>query len=165
MRVSSMLIHAMTLGKGGQSVSYSIELLERIFAATQERQCGRVFTAIDKAGVIHAAIFVIWDEQQAYYLISSIDPDYRNSGATTYLLKEAIRYVRPLTKSFDFEGSMTESVEASFRQFGTTQKPYLTVSHTPSLLVALGLLMRDRGYDPRRALVVAKNLRAKVSHL
>jgi len=119
--------HSATLGATGEKITYAYPLLERIFRATYERDCGRVFTAVDAEARMHAAIFVIWDPVQAYYLISSIDPQYRSSGAATYLIQKAIAYVQPRTRKFDFEGSMIEGVENSFRQFGTVQVPYFRI--------------------------------------
>jgi hypothetical protein len=120
--------HSMTLRKGGDKIAYDYPLLERIFQATHDHDCGKVFTAVDSENRIHAAIFVIWDPVQAYYLISSIDPDHRASGAATYLIQKAITHVQPRTTMFDFEGSMIEGVENSFRQFGTAQVPYFHIS-------------------------------------
>ena len=119
--------HVMTLQKSGKAINYDYPLLERIFKATRAHDCGKVFTAIDVDGRIHSAIFVIWDPEQAFYLLSSIDPELRASGATTFVIKEAITEVRAKTKRFDFEGSMIEGVESSFRQFGTIQVPYFQI--------------------------------------
>lgn len=116
-----------TLGADGQAVHYSAALFERVHAATVSRGQGRTWYAVDGDGVIHAAIFVVWDENSAYYLISSIDADHRNSGAATLLVKTAIEHVAPLTRRFDFEGSMIPGVERSFRKFGATQTPYFRV--------------------------------------
>jgi hypothetical protein len=136
--------HQMTLGKGGAKVSYPLDLLERIHGAAYSRGRGKVFTGVDGQQRIHAAIFVVWDERQAYYLISSIDPDYKASGAATYLIKQAIVDVSTKTKQFDFEGSMIERVENSFRQFGTTQKPYFHISQIRSPLLSIRQYLRDR---------------------
>jgi len=47
-------------------------------------------------------------------------------------LWEAIRYASTVTKQFDFEGSMIESVERFFRAFGAVQTPYFRITKTPS---------------------------------
>lgn len=127
--------HEMTLAKGGEKIQYEYMLLKNIFKAASAHHCGKVFTAVDLQMRIHAAIFIIWDSVQAYYLISSIDPDFRDSGAATYLIKRAIEHVSPFTKRFDFEGSMIEGVENSFRQFGTVQVPYFQVWKKQSMSV------------------------------
>jgi len=135
--------HTMTLGKQGDRIAYSRALLERIHEAAYSCGCGRVLTAVDGQNRVHAAIFVVWDERQAYYLISSIDPKYKASGAATFLIKQAIVHVNTKTKQFDFEGSMIEGVENSFRQFGTIQKPYFQISKIPSRLLLFRRFLQD----------------------
>jgi len=135
--------HVLTLGKQGDKIQYGLSMLERIHEAAYSRGHGKVFTAVDRQNRTHAAIFVVWDDRQAYYLISSIDPDYRTSGAATFLIKQAIIHVSAKTKQFDFEGSMDERIENSFRQFGTTQKPYLRISRTRSRLLQFRQFLRD----------------------
>ena len=124
--------HKMTLAKQGERISYSWELFERIYTAGYNHNAAKTIYATDDQGNIHAALFVVWDSQSAYDLISTIDPDFRNSGAATLLVKEIIKYVSTRTKKFDFEGSMIEGVENSFRQFGAVQKPYFSVFKTNS---------------------------------
>ncbi len=130
--------HTMTMQKSGKVINYPYSLLEAIFRTTRAHECGKVYTAIDSNGRIHSAIFVMWDPEQAFYLLSSIDPDHRTSGATTFLLKQAITEMREKTKRFDFEGSMIEGVENSFRQFGTKQIPYFQILKFPPPPTSLG---------------------------
>jgi len=56
------------------------------------------------------------------------DPDYRHSGSATLLVKHAIQYVSQYTNVFDFEGSMIEGVEKSFRKFGAKQHRFLCIA-------------------------------------
>ncbi len=121
--------HKMTLLKQGSKISYSFELFERIYKTAYEHNSGKTIYAVDKESNIHCALFVVWYEKSAYDLISTIDPDFRNIGAATLLVYEIIKYVSSLTEKFDFEGSMIEEVENSFRQFGAKQVPYFAVSN------------------------------------
>jgi|GEM_PF-98611 len=120
--------HAMSLRKQGAAINYSYELFERIHRATRERNAGKTWFAVDAEGRVHSAIFVVWDAKSAYYLISTIDPDHRGSDSATLLVRDAIAYVSKLTSRFDFEGSMIQGVEGSFRKFGAVQKPYFHLS-------------------------------------
>jgi len=88
---------------------------------------GRVVYAIDDSGNIHSAIFCVWDKMSGYDLISTIDNDYRSSGSASLLIYELIKSLSKKVKKFDFEGSMFENVENSFRQFGTIQRAYFKV--------------------------------------
>lgn len=124
--------HKYTLEKQGSKISYSKVLFKTIYEAAYLNNSGRTIAAYDKEGNLHAAIFVIWDSESAYDLISTIDPDYRTYGAASLLIKSIIEFLSGKTCKFDFEGSMIESVERSFRQFGAKQTPYFNVYKTTS---------------------------------
>ena len=122
--------HKMTLSKQNvydKKIVYSYEIFEKIYNAAYSNNAGRVIYAKDVNGNIHSALFVIWDSNSAYDLISTIDPDYRSFGSATMLVLKMMQYLSDKTKAFDFEGSMIEGVENSFRQFGAVQKPYIMV--------------------------------------
>lgn len=125
------------LSKQNAVISYSKELVKSIFEACYSRNAGKTIYAIDEKGNMHGAIFVIWDENTAYWLLDTLDPVYTASGASSLLIKEAIKYVHGKTQKFDFEGSMIESVEHSFRQYGGVQKPYFVISKINSRLLSL----------------------------
>lgn len=127
--------HKMTLAKQGSEIVYPYELFKKIHDSAYENNSGRTIAAYDKDGNLHCALFVIWDEMSAYDLISTIDPKYRNIGAASLLIKEIIAYVSTFVNKFDFEGSMIEPVERSFRQFGAVQTPYFSISKTNSKLI------------------------------
>lgn len=119
--------HKMTLKKEGKVITYTADYLHRIVAASQTHANVELLAAIDSLGIIHSAIVVLYDRVSAYYVASSIDPDYKNSGSATMLLVESIRKVAGTTNRFDFEGSMIPGVEQSFRRFGAKQVPYFVI--------------------------------------
>lgn len=135
--------HKMTLAKQKSKIAYSYEQFSQMYNNTYKNNSGRTIYAIDSENNIHAALFVIWDNNSAYDLISTIDPDFRNSGAASLLIKEIIKYVSSKTNKFDFEGSMIEQVESSFRQFGAKQKPYFKISKTNSKLLKIEKTLKD----------------------
>lgn len=122
--------HVLTLAKQGARISYPFGLFRCLYEAAYEHGGGRTIFARDGEGNLHAALFVIWTETCAFDLISTIDPDYRNSGASTLLVRDMIRYLSDKAAAFDFEGSMIEGVANSFSQFGTIQKPYFHITKT-----------------------------------
>lgn len=132
--------HAESLRKQGERIFYSFELFERVHRAATQRGAGKTWQAVDAAGNVHSAIFVVFDAASAYYLISTIDPSFRGSDSATLLVKRAIEYVAPRTKRFDFEGSMVQGVEASFRKFGAVQRPYFHL-HRNDLPLPIRLLL------------------------
>lgn len=121
-------INKLTFERQNIQMPHSLDFLRIIDKACSENNCRKIFYAQDEQGRIHAAIYVIWDEQSAYYLMGGGHPELRNSGATSLLLWEAIKFAATVTKKFDFEGSMVESIERFFRAFGATQKPYFIIS-------------------------------------
>jgi hypothetical protein len=116
-----------TFARQGRNMPYDRATLERVDAACRVRNAGQLFVAEDSRGAPHAAIYVVWDRERAYYLLSGGDPALRGSGATSLCLWHAIRHAAAVTKSFDFEGSMIEPIERYFRAFGAEQVPYFQV--------------------------------------
>lgn len=121
-------INALTFKRQGIGLPYSQDLVWRLDAACAERGARRIFFAEDARGQIHAAIYVVWNADSAYYLMGGGDPDLRSSGATSLLIWEAIQFAATVSKKFDFEGSMIEPIERFFRAFGGVQKPYFRIT-------------------------------------
>jgi len=117
-----------TFLRQGKTPSYSVDVVERIDAACGAHDCRKIFFAQDAQGRLHAAVYLVWDENSAYYLMGGGDSELRNSGATSLCMWEAIQFAGTVTKKFDFEGSMREPVERFFRAFGAAQKPYFSVT-------------------------------------
>jgi hypothetical protein len=127
--LSSFLeLNEKTFRRQNLALPYSRESVERLDAACAVRDARRVFFAVDELDRLHAALYVVWDSNTAYYLMSGADPTLRTSGAGSLLAWEAIRFCSGVTRSFDFEGSMIPSVERFFRAFGARQVPYLYVT-------------------------------------
>jgi hypothetical protein len=132
-----LYVNEKTFKRQGRSLPYPRSLVYSIFKACSEHEACKMFFAVDNEGRIHAANFIIWDDNSAYYLMGGGDPELRNSGATSLIMWEAIRFASQVTKRFDFEGSMIEPVEKFFRAFGATQMPYFQVTKTNSRLLKL----------------------------
>ena len=76
---------------------------------------------------MHAALFLISDSETMYNVISTIMPCYKNTGASALVVYEAINFSKTKVRNFDFEGSMNEGIELSFRQFGGAQNSFFTI--------------------------------------
>ncbi|HUG58395.1 MAG TPA: GNAT family N-acetyltransferase [Candidimonas sp.] len=118
------------------AVPYSENLVDRIDQACATQNRRKIFIAQDAEGTLHAGVYIVWDDNSAYYLMGGSDPDLRNSGAMSLCMWEAIKFAAKVTKNFDFCGSMIEPVEHYVRAFGGVLTPYFTVSKTPSKLAA-----------------------------
>ena len=122
------------LDERGSSDVLSRVLVRSAVEASRRRGQGLIARAKDPEGRTHAAVFVVWDEHSAWELVSAIHPDYRASGASTLVVWEAMQRVANQTQAWDFEGSMIEAVENSFRLFGATPVPFFKISRMNTLM-------------------------------
>jgi hypothetical protein len=119
-------LHLHCLKAQGQKITYSRNLLTRLYDAALARNQGMIVAVRDHQEV-HAALLIVWDANNAYNLISAIDPRHRASGGSSLIFREAIRTMSKRTHCFDFEGSMIKGVADSFAQFGAKMTPYLSI--------------------------------------
>ena len=103
------------------------KVLKQLVEEARRRGVGEIFGAYDAGGRLHAAVFIVWQKSSAYYIAGGGDPQFRDSGAHTLALWEAIQFVSRHTDCFDFEGSMLPGVERAFREFGAKQVPYFAI--------------------------------------
>lgn len=116
-----------TLRSNGTSIPFSRDTLRHVHDTCMERRQGRVFSAHNRDGDLIAALFLVWDEDTAYYMLGGANEEARHHGAPSLLLWEAIQFAATVTKQFDFEGSRIESIEDYFRSFGGLPIPYSQV--------------------------------------
>ena len=102
-----------------------------------------MFYCIDSENKIHAVALIVWDNTTAYYLIGMRKPEYANSGGTEFLISEMIKYVSQFVDVFDFEGSMIQGVEQSFRYYGTQQTEYYSITKVNNKLLKLYRALRS----------------------
>lgn len=132
-----LVLNRLTFSRQGKELPYTEDFVWRLENSTSKRQCSKILIAEDPEGKRHAGVFIVWDENSAYYLMGGGDPELRNSGATSLCMWEAIKFASTVTQRFDFEGSMIESVERFFRAFGARQVPYFMVSRCKSRLLRM----------------------------
>ena len=114
----------------GLDCPFSYETLVKIEGACSKHNASKMLIAEDEEGNVHCVVYIINDAHTSYYLLSGSDNDYRNSGANSLLLWEAIKISKNEGMlTFDFEGSMIESVASFFRSFGAKQTPYFRVKY------------------------------------
>ena len=125
------------------SVSFSFEIFSNIYKAAYAHNQGKTCYCIDNDEHIHAIAFIVWDRMAAYYLIAMRDAKYNSSGGTEFLIYEMIKYVSQFVDVFDFEGSMLEGVEQSFRYFNAQQTEYYSISKINNKLLKLYRALRS----------------------
>jgi hypothetical protein len=121
-------LHEATFDRQKMEMPYSQAFVRRLDEACVANDARKMLFAVDASNRIHAAAYIVWDRESAYYLMAGTDPSLRNTGATSLVLWEAIRFAATVTKKFDFEGSMLEPVERYFRAFGGRQMPYFQIT-------------------------------------
>lgn len=137
---------ALTFARQGRPWPHDRAMVRRLVEAATARGQGRCYGARDAQGRLHAAAFIVWDAQSAYYLLGGGDPELRNSGAASLILWRAIQDAAAVTGRFDFEGSMVEGIERHFRAFGGRQVPYFRLTRMnrrARLMITGKALLRD----------------------
>lgn len=104
------------------------KVLRQLIEISRQRNQGDIWGGYDENGQLHAAVFIVWQEQSAYYLAGGGNPELRHSGAHSLVMWKAIQEIAAFTDNFDFEGSMIPGVERFFREFGARQTPYFAIS-------------------------------------
>lgn len=100
-------------------------------AALEEAGRCRSFIARNKNGAALGAVWIVWDEKRAYYLIGGYDESAESSTAVALAMWRAIQFTACELglPEFDFEGSMIPAVERYFRKFGGTLTPTFTIAY------------------------------------
>lgn len=111
---------------------YSKVIFERIDSCCLRKNSKTILGAYDSQGKIHATAYCIHDNSTAYYLAGGVSPTGMR-GAMNLCLWEALNHYGLQGLSFDFEGSMIQSIETFFRKFGARAVPYhsITYYYTP----------------------------------
>lgn len=117
----------------------TLSYLKKVDEVLSQRNQRKIFVATDNEGRNHSALYLSWDHESAYVHLVGEDPALRNSGAGMLLIWKAIEFTKNELKlsTFDFLGSMIESVEPVRRSFGAKQVPYFQVRKTNSFLLKI----------------------------
>jgi hypothetical protein len=117
------LLHEKSFARQGMKPPRERAFLRGVLEGAAREGHGRAAFAIDENGNTHAATFLVYDDKSTHYLIGGSDAAYRNSGAASLLVWDAIQFAAGNSKIFDFEGSMTEGVSRFFRGFNPQMVP------------------------------------------
>jgi hypothetical protein len=130
-----------TWDRQGLRTPFRREFLHRLDENCTRHSARRILHAEDAQSRVHAAIYVVYDERTAYYLVGGADPELRSSGAHSLLMWSAIQFASSVTRVFDFEGSMDKHVERFFRTFGARQTPLIHVRKNSRRMAALNAVV------------------------
>lgn len=112
------------------ALPFSLIHFTRIVEAARAQDAGSLLGAYDQAGRLLSAAFLLWDSERAYYFLSGDTDEGRQAGAGLLLCREALRLAFEIRGvwTFDFCGSMLESVTEIRRQFGARAVPLIKIS-------------------------------------
>lgn len=133
----------LSYAKHGMSMPFSRNLLHDIYETIMHQNAGKLFTAKDKTGIVHASALVIWDNQRAYCIFRGGNPQFLNSGAMSLLLWRAIQDSSNVVDIFDFGGSSVKSIEKFVQAFGGQQIHRHHIFKVNSLLFYLAQMGKD----------------------
>jgi len=121
-------VYEQSFSRQNKAPTQSLHNLIGLDAAAAKHQCRRVYLARDREnGALHAGLYVVWDDRQAYLLLSGADPALRASGALFLLQWQAIQDFTAKGLRVDFCGSVLPKVENALRAFGAERKEYYRI--------------------------------------
>jgi lipid II:glycine glycyltransferase (peptidoglycan interpeptide bridge formation enzyme) len=147
---SFLRLHWLTFSRQGKAPPHSEAALRAMDRACAGQNARKILVAKGDNGEAHAGAYLVSDQQCVYYLLGGGDPKLRNSGATSLVIWEAIRWASEQGKSFDFEGSTVESIERFVRAFGGRQTPVFQIRKMPSKIVWLYRFLHRQARALRR---------------
>lgn len=94
----------------------------------ERRGCRRMWFAEDARGRVHAVLYIVWDCDTAYLLMSGEAPLLRTSGAKALLLREAIRFACRNVRYFDFRTKTPDPEDRHCQSFGARPAPNIRIT-------------------------------------
>ncbi|HMN32877.1 MAG: GNAT family N-acetyltransferase [Chitinophagaceae bacterium] len=129
-------LHEKTFLKQNSLPKIPIQTFQKAWEVCVKNNCGQLFFAVDENRNIHAAHFLVYDNETAYYLAGGTDAAYYGSGAMSLLMHHAIVFSAENKKQFfDFEGSMIPSVNRFFKNFSPDEIKYVNLFKENSALL------------------------------
>jgi hypothetical protein len=116
----------------------------RVCNAAIVRDQGFIVGLRDANGNLMATRFVVYDSRCAYSLMSALNPNGHPNGTSPMLFWEAMKHLADKTRTFDFEGSMFQGIEQSYRLYGAKQTQYFAIERTQSRLFAIMKYIKER---------------------
>lgn len=143
--VSFFEVHEKTFSRQGLSSPFSFDFLKRFDQCLENYEARKIFFAIDKKNQIHSVVYLVWDDETAYFLIAGDDPKFRKHGASILIVWEVIKYAKEVLgkKQFDFAGSVIQSVTRVRRNFGAEQVGYFNIRKFNSKLLKILYVLKS----------------------
>lgn len=121
----------------GDSIQYSKEYFTKIVTKSIESRFGALYGAKTREGEYAAFLWIVYDHNVAYHMITPINPKFRKIKALNFLIFSAVKRLPKSVHIYDFEGSMIPNIEKSFREFGAIPTNYFRVRRVDSFLLRM----------------------------
>jgi hypothetical protein len=129
-------LNSQTFARQGQRSPLGREVFTQIFTEAKQRGRGKILLARLPSGEAVAGAFIVWDKFKTYYLVGGAANEYRNSGAMSFVLHQAILDAHGRSILFDFEGSMVPNIARFFRAFSASPIHYPVIIQGNSIITA-----------------------------
>ncbi|MBQ9253852.1 MAG: GNAT family N-acetyltransferase [Bacteroidales bacterium] len=107
---------------------YSFPVFKQIVEESYKRNQGLLLVAKDSEEKTMGVLFIAWDNETCYNLISGFTNSNEQNYAMSLLTWQAMKHTNALgLKDFDMEGSMIKNIEHYFRFFSGKRTPYLII--------------------------------------
>jgi lipid II:glycine glycyltransferase (peptidoglycan interpeptide bridge formation enzyme) len=101
---------------------YTSQCMRRICVSAVEHQSANILGAYTTKGDLVAAILVVWDRENSYYLLSSRRSE-AHSGAVSLLIWHGMQEAAACGRGFDFDGTPTPGIVRFLSGFNASLVP------------------------------------------
>lgn len=115
------------LSKQQNNFQFDEKLLKRLWEALRKHATATAMEVVDDNGQLHAGILYCQFQHKIIHLFGAFQPESGKLGVMPLAFWKSIEMAGPEVRVIDFEGSMLESIENFFRNFGTKPVPYLQI--------------------------------------
>jgi len=122
--------HCQCLAARKRKISYTREFLMVLERKARRLEQCEILSICNADGKPYAAAFLIWDKHYMYYLISTFDMAFQDSGASALLVLEAMKRAREKHVRFEFGDPADKSEEKAFKQFCPAAVTYYSVEQS-----------------------------------
>lgn len=102
----------------GLKSSFEFRKVEFLISECLQRNRGKILGIRNHNGCLLSAVVYVWDDQVAYYKLSTRNINDKNNGAISHLIWQAIKDVTKQGKTFDFDGVPNIGSAKFFSGFG-----------------------------------------------
>lgn len=128
-------IHQETFDLKKAPYPYTSQFLIQLIATVDKHKSGKFWAIVNKHNEPAAMLWVVYDGQKMYQLLSCFPKNKEYPQAMTLLTWHAIKEAKKLNlEVYDFEGSVDYGIELFFRKFGGRRHPYLYFEKHNSLI-------------------------------